>query len=128
MQCALGAGPGVADICGRGNSLYRGLPVGDNKVELRDIRKSLDPKGGGQRPGPSELSKPSKAFDFISRAMESHWRILKELLKLLSSINASSIVLFWECLYLPAFFSLTGFYECVILKAQAIGLERWLSS
>lgn len=72
MQCGLGTGAGVTGLCGRGKNVYRGLPVGENKVSLRDIRNSLDPKGGGQRPGPSELSKPSKAFDSILRAMGSH--------------------------------------------------------
>lgn len=59
MQCGLGTRADVTVISIRENGLCRGLPVGESKVYLRDIRKFLelyDPKGGGQRPGPSELS------------------------------------------------------------------------
>lgn len=76
MQCAVGTGAGsvVTGVCGRGN-LYKGLTVGERKVLFeghKKVPRALRPRGGGQRPGLPELSKHSKAFDFILRVMGSH--------------------------------------------------------
>lgn len=74
MRCGVGTGAGVTGVCDRG-TVYKGLTAGESEVLFERHKKpprALRPRGCGERPSLTELSKPSKAFGFILRAMGSH--------------------------------------------------------